>query len=77
MPDKGKVSETEIDRARRVRIKLLTTILTNVGYGVMAVTVIQPMSGGAAISARSPLEFGLGLAWLAMALYIAPQGEPR
>lgn len=65
------------DKDSQSRYKLLTTLLTAYGLGLLAAAAI-PTSAITAFKAVNPFQIGLFLAGLAIhgfALYIAPKGE--
>lgn len=69
--------ETKAERAERIRLKLMTSILTNLGYGVVAAGVIPPIVREGAVTGGALLGTALGLFFFATALYISPSGEPK
>jgi len=77
MSDMHAAPETDAKRNVRVRLKLVTQILTNLGYGFVAVTIIQAASGAIAVTPYTYVGGLLGLFFWAAAVYIAPRGEPK
>jgi len=77
MPDAATAAETKTERSRRIRLKWFTSVMTNVGYGVFAVGVVQPIFKQERITGVSLLGFALGLFCFAVAVYTAPLGEKR
>lgn len=68
------VDDEERARRDRVRIKLLTSILTSYGYAVLAGSFWTPLTEGDLHSVN--LWFAaFGIVLHAAALYIAPRGE--
>jgi hypothetical protein len=68
MSDAITKQESDSERAERIRIKWVTSILTTPGYGFIANTVVQPIASAVAIT---------GHTFLGGAIYIAPRGEPK
>ena len=63
--------------ARRVRLKLLCSILTTYGYAVAGVSLLQPFfaTTPAPITPVRMSGFAFALALQGVAIYIAPKGE--
>ena len=69
------VEPEECARRDRVRIKLFGSILVTYGYAILAGSLWQPLSGGREFTAENLSLVAVGLAFHALALYIAPRGE--
>ncbi len=69
------VEPEEAARRNRVRIKLFTMMLVTYGYAVLAGSLWEPFTSGAFGSANFAMA-AFGMAMHALALYIAPRGEP-
>jgi len=64
-------------RARRVRIKLLSTMLATYGYAILAGAAWDPLTKGQPFTAPKVILALLAVAMHGLALYIAPDGEAR
>lgn len=70
------VDDEERARRDRVRMKLFGAMLVGYGYAILAGSIWQPLANAEAIAASNYILAALGLAFHAIALYIAPKGEP-
>lgn len=57
-------------------MKLFGAMLVGYGYAILAGSIWQPLANAEAIAASNYILAALGLAFHAIALYIAPKGEP-
>ena len=73
---RASVDPTEKARRWKARIKLFGAMLTTYGYALLAGGAWDPFVKGQPFTLRTILAFGLGVAMHAIALYIAPEGEP-
>ncbi len=73
----GLVEPEERARRWRVRIKLLGTLLATYGYAILAGAAWEPLTKGQPFTTAKVVLAGAAVAMHVLALYIAPDGEPK
>jgi len=62
-------------RAVAARVKLVISILTTFGYSLVGAALIEPFTKVKALAPLNYLAAVMGLAFLGLAIYLAPRGE--